>query len=169
MELKRIGVVFMLYVAYGSNMNLEQMSYRCPNSSIVGTGKLHGWKIVFNVHADIVETDNMNDKLPVVIWDIANEDWHYLDMYEGYPSYYIKKYVEVEFENGESDIAVVYIMADNRKGICPPAETYFNGIIRGCIDNKIDVEYLYDALEHSYENETEYNQYNTRENAYGRF
>ena len=45
----------MLYVAYGSNMNLEQMAYRCPNSYVVCNGELHGWKLVFNFHADVVK------------------------------------------------------------------------------------------------------------------
>ncbi len=152
----------MLYVAYGSNMNLDQMAYRCPDSVVIGTGKLYGWKLVFNCHADIIETGDMNDVLPVVIWDIADQDWDYLDRYEGYPSYYIRRGVEVEFDDGGCDIAIVYIMADNRKGICPPSKTYFDGIVRGCIENGIDVEYLYDAAEHSLRNETKYNQYNTR-------
>lgn len=156
----------MLYVAYGSNMNLDQMAYRCPNSVVVGTGKLHGWELVFNIHADIIETGDISDELPVVIWDIADEDWASLDMYEGYPMYYIRRGIEVEFDDGGSDIAIVYIMADNRKGICPPSKSYFDGIVRGCIDNRIDIEYLYDALEHSYENETRYNQYDTKESAY---
>ena len=153
----------MLYVAYGSNMNIEQMAYRCPDSKIVGTGKVRGWQLVFNCHADIIETGNMDDELPVVIWDIADHDWYRLDMYEGYPSYYIRRDIEVEFDDSNDvDIAVVYVMADNRKGICPPTQTYFDGIIRGCVDNRIDVGYLYDALDYSYDNKTKYNQYNVR-------
>ena len=27
-----------LYVAYGSNLNLKQMAYRCPTATLVGTG-----------------------------------------------------------------------------------------------------------------------------------
>ena len=34
----------MIYAAYGSNMNIEQMKYRCPESKIIGNGKLQGWK-----------------------------------------------------------------------------------------------------------------------------
>ena len=151
----------MLYVAYGSNMNLDQMAYRCPNSKVVGTGKLHGWNLVFNVHADVVES-NDDSFVPVVIWDISNEDWDYLDMYEGYPSYYIKRKVNVEFDNGNNDAAIVYVMADNRKGICPPSSGYFDGIVNGCIDNGIDTGYLYEALDYSFENATEFNQYNVR-------
>lgn len=148
----------MLYVAYGSNMNLEQMAYRCPNSKVVCNGELHGWKLVFNVHADVISGSN-NDIVPVVVWDIADDDWMMLDMYEGYPSYYIKKMVNVVLDNGDNKDAIVYVMTDNRKGICPPVSSYFNCIFKGYIDNKIDVNYLFDALDYSYDNKTEYNQY----------
>lgn len=153
----------MLYIAYGSNMNLEQMDYRCPNSYVVGNGKLKGWKLVFNVHADVIKTNNENDVVPVVVWNIADSDWEKLDMYEGYPSYYIKKTVNVILDNGKTEKAIVYVMADNRKGICPPAQNYFNCIYNGYIENGIDIEYLYEALEHSFGNKTEYNQYKMKE------
>ena len=69
----------------------------------------------------------------------------------------------VELDNGKKEKAIVYVMADNRKGICPPASSYFNCIFKGCMDNGIDTDYLFDALDYSYNNETEYNQYKTRE------
>ncbi len=149
----------MLYVAYGSNMNLNQMKFRCPNSKIVGTGKLVGWKLVFNVHLDIIQTHDKEDIVPVVIWDIADEDWCTLDRYEGYPYYYIRKNVMVKLDNGKYKKAIVYVMVDSRKGIAPPMDKYFETCKQGCIDNKIDVEYLYKALHYSYENKTKYNQY----------
>lgn len=148
----------MLYVAYGSNMNLDQMAYRCPKSKVVGNGKLYGWKLVFNVHADIIKADN-DSVVPVVVWDIDDDDWAALDMYEGYPDYYIRTGVTVNFDNGHVDIAIVYIMANNRKGICPPSQSYFDCIEQGYIDNGIDTGCLYDALDYSHDNETEYNQY----------
>lgn len=151
----------MLYVAYGSNMNLEQMAFRCPDSKVVGNGKLYGWSLVFNIHADIVKTKK-SKSVPVVVWEIADKDWITLDRYEGFPSYYVKEVVDVVLENGKKKKAIVYVMADDRKGICPPNRTYFDCILRGCIDNRIDVGYLYDALKYSIKNETEYNQYNKR-------
>ena len=153
----------MLYIAYGSNMNLKQMDYRCPNSYVVGNGKLKGWKLVFNYHADVIKTDNENDFVPVVAWDIDSKDWNRLDIYEGYPLYYVKKTVNVILDNGKIEKAVIYVMADNKKGIRPPSQSYFDGICKGYIENGIDVEYLYEALEHSLNNKTEYNKYKMKE------
>lgn len=153
----------MLYISYGSNMNLRQMDYRCPNSYVVCNGTLKGFKLVFNVHADVIRTDNENDFVPVVVWNIADCDWENLDMYEGYPSYYIKETVNVILDNGKIEKAVVYVMADNRKGICRPTKNYFECIEEGYIENGIDVKYLYNALSYSFSHETEYNQYKTKE------
>lgn len=151
----------MLYVAYGSNMNLEQMAFRCPDSKVVGNGKLYGWDLVFNIHADIVKA-NKSKSVPVVVWEIADKDWITLDRYEGFPSYYVKEVVDVVLANGNKKKAIVYVMADDRKGICPPTRTYFDCIQKGYVDNKIDVGYLYKALKYSIKNETEYNQYNKK-------
>ena len=153
----------MLYIAYGSNMNLSQMAFRCPNSKIVCNGKLYGYKLVFNIHADVIKTDNEDDFVPVVAWNINSKDWNRLDMYEGYPHYYVKEVVDVVLDNGNTEEAIVYVMADDKKGVCPPMRGYFDCIEDGYIANGIDVEYLYDALEYSYNNETEYNQYKTKE------
>lgn len=151
----------MLYVAYGSNMNLEQMKYRCPNSKVIGNGKIEGWKLIFNIHADIIK-GSKKDLVPVVVWDIAKEDFDSLDRYEGYPHYYIRKKIPVRMVDGSKINAIVYVMVDDAKGICPPYEKYFNVCKQGYNDNGINLKYLYDALEYSWDNETEYNQYNRR-------
>lgn len=147
----------MYYVAYGSNMNLEQMEYRCPHSKIIGTGILNNWKLVFNYHLDIVKSQG--DYVPVVIWDIDKKDWPYLDAYEGYPKYYIRKRVNVITDDGETIKAIVYVMTDERKGICPPYENYFDVCLQGYRDNGINTLPLYQALKYSIYNETYYNQY----------
>lgn len=35
------------YVAYGSNLNREQMAHRCPDAKLVGTGVLSNYEMVF--------------------------------------------------------------------------------------------------------------------------
>lgn len=36
-----------LYVAYGSNLNKEQMSHRCPDAKPVYTGYLENWELIY--------------------------------------------------------------------------------------------------------------------------
>ena len=35
------------YIAYGSNLNVQQMRMRCPNASILGTAVLKDWELLF--------------------------------------------------------------------------------------------------------------------------
>lgn len=43
-----------LYIAYGSNINLEQMAYRCPHSKVVGTSEIKDFELEFRGVATIV-------------------------------------------------------------------------------------------------------------------
>ena len=36
-----------LYIAYGSNINLEQMKYRCPHSKVVGISEIKDYELEF--------------------------------------------------------------------------------------------------------------------------
>lgn len=156
----------MLYISYGSNMNIEQMNRRCSHTKVVGNGKLFGWKLVFNYHADIIYTGNKNDVVPVVVWELNHKtDIQNLDRYEGYPLYYTKRVIPVIMDSsGNEEQAMVYVMNKNRKGVYPPDAYYFNVIKEGYMANGIDLKPLYVAAEYSIDgdNITRYNQYNAR-------
>lgn len=44
------------YIAYGSNLNLDQMKHRCPTAEIVGAAELKNLRLWFRggAHSDIV-------------------------------------------------------------------------------------------------------------------
>lgn len=130
------------YCAYGSNLNIEQMKARCPSAKIIGSGMLRDWKLVFKYHADIIP-DN-GSSVPVVLWNITEDDLASLDMYEGYPNYYNTVIVDVETDDGIVS-AFVYVMNDKYNELEVPAASYFNTIADGYRDNELDMNYLYDA------------------------
>ncbi len=49
-----------LYFAYGSNMNLDQMAMRCPGAELGPVARLHGWKYFINGdgYAGIEQAEN---------------------------------------------------------------------------------------------------------------
>lgn len=143
----------MHYIAYGSNINLEQMEYRCPNSHVIGNGMLKGWKLVFNIHADIIYTGNIEDKVPVLIWEIANEDWKSLDRYEGFPSYYEKEIIKTYVRGNKTEECIAYVMADDMKGFSLPYEEYYNTIYIGYMENNLNPKYLNEALNYTFDME----------------
>ena len=147
-----------LYVAYGSNLNVEQMKHRCPNSELVNTGTLEGWKLAFkggsNSYLTIDECEGAS--CPVAIWEIPEEDEKSLDMYEGYPTFYKKCDINVKLKDDSSQVAMVYIM-NSEFDFGTPTVGYYNTVIRGYIDCGFDdkIGILSDAYEEAESKENE--------------
>ena len=75
-----------LYVAYGSNLNKEQMRYRCPTAKFVGTGIIEGYELQFKgaLHSACATiAPKEGAAVPVGIWTIQKPDEKRLDLYEG--------------------------------------------------------------------------------------
>ena len=68
-----------LYIAYGSNINLEQMKYRCPHSKIVGTSEIKDYELEFRGVATIVSSKGST--VPVLIWELDERDLPTLNHY----------------------------------------------------------------------------------------
>lgn len=80
--------------------------------------------------------------VPIVLWEITDDCEKALDLYEGYPSLYIKEEVEVKVK-GKVETAMVYIMASEYTNmVAAPTEYYFNVIARGYSDNEVDLKPL---------------------------
>ena len=116
----------MKYIAYGSNMSEEQMSYRCPDARLIGTGYISGARLEFYLHATVEKTSNERDRVPVAVWEISARDERQLDRYEGVPDYYIKKEWPVLMSDGSVISGMIYLMKLIR--VSPPADRYYAGI-----------------------------------------
>ncbi|MFR1708881.1 MAG: gamma-glutamylcyclotransferase family protein [Clostridium sp.] len=133
-----------LYGAYGSNMNLEQMSNRCPKAKVVGTGILEDYKLTFRGrYKGVANIEPCKGKaVPFVLWEITEDCERALDLYEGYPNLYIKEKVKVKVKD-KAKTAMVYIMSKEYTNMVgAPTEYYFNVIARGYSDNGIDLKPL---------------------------
>ena len=136
------------YLAYGSNLSIRQMRYRCPEARIIGKAYLMDWKLVFRFHADIEPCRGC--RIPVLIWEITERDEKRLDIYEGYPVYYTKKKVDaVMMETGERLRAMVYMMAPKRKRPIPPSLDYYGIIEDGYRTFGFDLDILTKAMNES--------------------
>lgn len=114
------------YIAYGSNLSVEQMAYRCPDAKIAGQAVLAGWELLFRGCATIAPNPKKNT--PVLVWEISERDEGNLDLYEGYPNYYRKEDLNIELlrEGAEPEMvtAMVYIM-ENDFGHRAPSRYYY--------------------------------------------
>lgn len=114
------------YIAYGSNLSVEQMAQRCPDARIVGQAVLEDWELAFHGCATILPNKGKNT--PVLVWEISERDEGNLDLYEGYPNYYRKEDLNIELlrERAEPEMvtAMVYIM-ENDFGRRAPSRYYY--------------------------------------------
>lgn len=137
----------MLYVAYGSNLNKEQMMFRVPGAKPFGKGYIHNWKLDFhgndgNAYATI--SQYTGGKVPVVLWELSDKQELIMDRYEGFPNSYYKKKIAV-YVKGKKHFGTVYIMNESRK-VARPSRKYVNTIRVGYADFELDMDYFTDAL-----------------------
>lgn len=127
------------YIAYGSNLNKEQMRYRCPTAKVVGNGYVEDYELTFRLYATIEKAEGK--KVPVTVWKIDEACEESLDRYEGYPKLYRKEMVSVKV-SGKSYDAMVYIMNEYARPYHIPHESYYKVVLQGYVDMKLEIEYL---------------------------
>ena len=141
----------MKYLAYGSNLSIEQMSVRCPDATIIGKGILQDWRLLFRQYATIKKCEGYY--VPVLVWELSKSDEKSLDRYEGVPLFYFKENLEIDVESldgrklGKIN-GIVYIMtqqAVNRR-TSMPSHCYFALLAEGYKKFGFDLEILADAL-----------------------
>jgi len=135
-----------LYIAYGSNLNIEQMGQRCPYAVPLGTAELAGYRLMFRGGINSVATvEPMTDSsVPVLLWEITPRCEEALDRYEGWPNLYRKETVTVDF-NGKPTEAMVYIMNE----VYPyglPGKYYLDVIKQGYASAGFDASVLNEAI-----------------------
>lgn len=131
------------YLAYGSNLNIEQMRYRCPDAQVVGKAYLEDYQLLFKgskTGSYLTVESCKGSKVPLGIWLISDADERKLDRYEGYPTFYYKKTIKFRF-NGRIEEGIIYIMHENRKlGI--PSVQYVDTCLVGYKNFGFNLKYL---------------------------
>lgn len=141
------------YIAYGSNLSVEQMAVRCPDARVVGNAILYGWQLLFKGCATIEPNPERNT--PVLVWEISERDERSLDRYEGYPSFYYKKELTLDIKGIKTGKVrrrkvFVYIMHEDRR-IGIPSRAYVETCAEGYHDFGFDTDFLTEALNYSME------------------
>ena len=147
-----------IYIAYGSNMDLEQMQSRCPDAELLGTGRMDGWRLMFKgsqtgAYATIEKEKGQN--VPILLWRITATDEERLDRYEGFPTFYYKRTVQVvktdaDGKSCSTTRGMAYVMHEERKlGI--PSMAYFDILYRAYCRFGFDRKILEEAYGYTWE------------------
>ena len=142
------------YAAYGSNLNIRQMMFRCPDARIIGTAELKNYRLLFKgsktgAYLTVEKFDG--GTVPLGIWEVSERDERNLDRYEGYPDFYYKTDIPLRvrgWNSGKTRLLTVfiYIMHEDRPlGIS--SERYLDTCFEGYMEFGFDCGFLYDADE----------------------
>lgn len=128
------GLLMALYFAYGSNMDLIQMSDRCERAATVGVARLARYRFIINSHGVATVVPDAGSAVEGLLWRITDEDERSLDRHEGVSQgVYRKAFVELETQDGKRIKALIYIAADSTPGV--PRPGYLEKIVsaaEGC-------------------------------------
>lgn len=151
-----------LYLAYGSNLNLAQMRYRCPDARVVGCTYLPGMRLVFRGsqsgnYLTLAAGDSGDPRgVPCGVFEISERDQASLDQYEGYPRFYRRDYVQTgeifDVFTGRvvssSASAMIYLMQPGHL-LGLPSGAYWRTCLQGYRDFRFDPAVLRRALKDS--------------------
>lgn len=144
-----------LYLAYGSNLNVQQMRYRCPGAKVIGTAAIRNYELLFKGSRSgsyLTIERKHGGKVLVAVWEADEEDERTLDRYEGFPTFYYKKdmNIDVKFFDGtiEKRAAFVYIMHEE----CPigmPTQLYVDVCREGYRNFGFNENFIDNAIQRS--------------------
>jgi gamma-glutamylcyclotransferase (GGCT)/AIG2-like uncharacterized protein YtfP len=112
----------MLYFAYGSNLDEDQMRDRCPGSRRVARATLRGHELLFagwserwGGHVATVQQAD-GGEVPGLLYELTDSDLVLLDRIEGCPRAYQRELRPVVDEHGQEQLAHVYRLPGPEKG-----------------------------------------------------
>ena len=142
------------YIAYGSNLNVPQMRSRCLHATILGTANLKGWELLFKgsgTGAYLTIEPREGGTVPVAVWEVTEADEAALDRYEGFPTFYYKKEIKLQYKGIRTGrrrtvTAFAYIMHEERQ-IGVPSNLYMRTCLEGYDTFYFDKRVLMTAYE----------------------
>jgi gamma-glutamylcyclotransferase (GGCT)/AIG2-like uncharacterized protein YtfP len=105
----------MQYLAYGSNLHPLRLALRVPNSRLIGTTQLDGYRLTFHKRStdgsskcNLHFTSDSSHVAYAAIYDVPENEVHLLDAAEGLGSGYFKQQMTVAV-NGDSYLVFAYL------------------------------------------------------------
>jgi gamma-glutamylcyclotransferase (GGCT)/AIG2-like uncharacterized protein YtfP len=131
-----------LYAAYGSNLDPQQMAERCPHSPLQNTGWLLGWRLTFGGEgwdgALPTLVEEAGSQVFVALYDMSEVDTATLDTWESADSGLYRKvtvravtldgeqaawlYVLNDFEGGTPSARTLGLLADAAEAAGAPSD-----------------------------------------------
>ena len=148
----------MLYFAYGSNLDPEQMQSRCPGAAVVGLAALHDHRLAFPLYSNHwrggVSSIQLAHAQTVwgMLFDLSEEQMLGLDRFEGFRgpgdqhNVYDREQITVELTRPDDGSfprrvrAWAYVARPSNPS--PPSRRYLETVLRGARHHRLPEEYI---------------------------
>ena len=135
-----------LYFSYGSNMNVEQMAFRCPGAQPVALAGINNFEFFINSGGVASIKPSVAKVCHGIIWKLTEEHWKTLDQYEGVESGCYSRVKIKPLINNKEIPCTTYIARDKVNGL--PRPGYLEGIIEGAAHFNGDPKWIKDLRNH---------------------
>ena len=148
----------MLYFAYGSNLDPDQMRERCPEHRVVGLGGLREHRLFFPLFSNRWEGGVASVQLHHggtvwgVLYELTDADMATLDGFEGFRApgdqhnVYDREHVTIELVRPDDDSFPRRVRADlylaRPSNPSPPSRRYLDALLRGARHHRLPEEYI---------------------------
>jgi hypothetical protein len=148
----------MLYFAFGSNLDPDQMRARCPAHKVVGMAVLHDHKLIFPIFSTLwgggvasLQLSHGNDVWGM-LYELNDDDLRVLDGHEGFRgpgdphNLYERGPVWVELKHPEDGSvprrvkAAAYLA--HTANPSPPSRRYLDAVLKGARAHKLPDDYV---------------------------
>lgn len=136
------------YYAYGSNLNLKQMTTRCPSAQVISIAKLNDYVVIFprkhrNWPAGVASVEaKVASMVEGVIYSISDADLLALDEAENLSANEYFREEMVFNVDGKTQKAWVYIANEMPDAPYLPDQTYMTRIIDGAKEHGLSDAYI---------------------------
>lgn len=148
----------MLYFAYGSNMNPEQMRERAPGHRVIGLAALRDHRLSFPLYSNTwgggvasLQTQH-GETVWGVLFDVSADDLASLDQYEGFRgegdqhNVYDRQHVTVELVRPDDGSFPRRVRADlyvaRPSNPSAPSQRYLDTLVSGARHHRLPEEYV---------------------------
>jgi gamma-glutamylcyclotransferase (GGCT)/AIG2-like uncharacterized protein YtfP len=130
------------YVAYGSNLNVQEMLRRCPDAVLIARETLCGYKLAFKGKGKgyLTIEPACGHSVPVALWKISEKDLKALDVYEDAGNLYDTMRFMLHHKP-----CFTYIMKPHFP-ICRPSAEYTRQVLQGYKDMEFSSRELEDLI-----------------------
>ncbi len=132
----------LLYFAYGSNMDEDQMEFRCPGARLLSKVTMPDYTFRIDSRGVASIIPKRGAEVTGLLWEVDKYHILSLDRFEGIKGgYYRKVGLPLEYE-GHTVTAIAYLSNSDCDGQYTPKSGYMEKIIRAAKDHGFDDAYI---------------------------